>query len=196
MLRALVMRNRSYRRFDPSCKIPLETLTEFVDLVRQTPSSANLQPLKYFLSADEETNSRIFPHLAWAGYLKEWPGPAEGERPVAYMVVLGDTSISKKFDRDLGIAAQTILLGAVDRGFGGCMIGSIKKQALRNSLEIPARYEILLVIALGKPAEEVRIEHLNAEGDIKYWRDADGVHHVPKRPMNDLIYKEDPETCP
>lgn len=129
----------------------------------------------------------IFPCLAWAGYLKDWPGPCEGERPSAYIIILGDTKISQYFGCDHGIAAQSILLGARDRGLGGCMIGSVRRQQLRKALDVPSRYEILLVLALGKPKETVVIEAVGPNGDIKYWRDSEGIHHVPKRSLDEII---------
>jgi nitroreductase len=187
MLRAVITRNRSYRRFDESAKIDRRMLEELVDLARLSPSAANLQPLKYVLSWEPERNSRVFPHLAWAGYLTDWVGPGEGERPSAYIVILGDTTISGSFGCDHGIAAQSMLLGAVEQGLGGCMIGSIQRHKLREALEIPDQYAILLVLALGKPRETVVLETVGSSGDTKYWRDADGVHHVPKRRLEDLI---------
>ncbi len=185
MLKDLILKNRSYRRFHQDHRIGMDTLRELVELARLSPSAGNLQPLKYFLSADPETNNRIFPHLAWAGYLTDWPGPAEGERPSAYVVILGDTHISPAVNCDHGIAAQSILLGATERGLGGCMIGSVKRDELRQALSIPARFAVLLVIALGRPSETVVLE--TAVGDIRYWRDEHGVHHVPKRPLDEII---------
>ena len=187
MLANLVHRNRSYRRFHEDVAIERETLRELVDLARHSASAANLQPLKYILSCDPEKNAKIFPHLAWAGYLKDWPGPAEGERPSAYIVILGDKGVAKAFGCDGGIVAQSMLLGAVEKGLGGCMIGSVKRQELQRELEIPDCYDILLVVALGKPAEAVAIESVEDDGSIRYWRDADGVHHVPKRSLDELI---------
>jgi nitroreductase len=187
MLKDLVTKNRSYRRFHQGEAITLETLREFVDLARLSASGANRQPLKFVLSNDPERNARIFPHLAWAGYLADWPGPEEGERPSGYVVVLGDTDIRPSFGVDHGIAAQSILLGATEKGLGGCIIASIKKDALRATLDIDPRYEILLVLALGKPKETVVVDPVGPEGDIKYWRDSQGVHHVPKRALDDII---------
>jgi nitroreductase len=187
MIRDLVLRNRSYRRFHQEVAIDLETLRELVDLARLSASGANVQPLKYMLSCDPQRNALIFPHLGWAGYLKDWPGPPEGERPSAYIVVLGDKNLRQSFGCDHGIAAQSILLGATERGLGGCMIGSIQRQKLREVLEIPPHHEILLVIALGKPKETVKIETVGPDGDIKYWRDEEGMHHVPKRSLDDII---------
>ena len=187
MIKDLITRNRSYRRFHQEFEIRHETLRELVDLARLSASAANLQPLKYVLSCDSQRNALIFPCLAWAGYLKDWPGPCEGERPSAYIIILGDTKISQSFGCDHGIAAQSILLGARDRGLGGCMIGSVRRQQLRKALDVPSRYEILLVLALGKPKETVVIEAVGPNGDIKYWRDSEGIHHVPKRSLDEII---------
>jgi nitroreductase len=187
MLRDLILKNRSYRRFHQDFVIEHQTLKELVDLARLSASAANLQPLKYVLSCEPEKNALIFPHLGWAGYLKDWPGPAEGERPSAYIIILGDTTVSRTFGCDHGIAAQSVLLGATERGLGGCMIGTVQRQELSTILDIPAHYEILLVLALGKPKEKVIIESVTQDGDVKYWRDAQGVHHVPKRSLDEII---------
>ncbi|MGC9399249.1 MAG: nitroreductase family protein [Anaerolineae bacterium] len=186
-LSELVRKNRSYRRFDATVPVTLETLRALVDLARLSASAANRQPLKFVLSADAQRNAQIFPCLAWAGYLKDWKGPAEGERPTAYIVIVGDREISRDFGVDHGIAAQSIMLGAAERGLGGCMIGSIDRPRLRGVLGLPERYEILLVLALGKPAETVVIDAVDESGDIRYWRDEEDVHHVPKRSLESLI---------
>jgi len=187
MIRELVTKNRSYRRFHQEVPVELATLRELVDLARLSASAANLQPLKYILSCQPEKNALIFPCLRWAGYIKDWRGPAEGERPTAYIIVLGDTSISSAFLCDHGVAAQSIMLGATERGLGGCILAAVQRTKLRKLLKIPEHYEILLVLALGKPREKVTLEKVGADGDIKYWRDKDEVHHVPKRALDDII---------
>ncbi|KPK39513.1 MAG: nitroreductase [Phycisphaerae bacterium SG8_4] len=187
MIRDLIIKNRTYRRFHQDVTIERETLCELVDLARLSASAANTQPLKYVLSCDAEKNATIFQHLGWAGYLHDWPGPPEGERPSAYIIILGDTQISEFTDCDHGIAAQSILLGSAEKGLGGCMIGTVRRRQLSEALDIPPRYKILLVLALGKPAERVTLETVGSGGSIEYWRDADGVHHVPKRPLDELI---------
>lgn len=187
MLHDLVLENRSYRRFQEDFEIDSSLLRGLVDLARLSASGSNAQPLKFMLSNDRNRNAKIFSTLSWAGYLKDWPGPDEGERPSAYIVILLDTTIRKDAGCDHGIAAQSILLGAVEKGLGGCMLGSIRKQELSEALRLPTHLEILLVIALGKPAESVRVETVGPDGDIKYWRGDDGVHHVPKRSLNELI---------
>ena len=187
MIRDLIIKNRTYRRFYQEVAIERQTLRELVDLARLSASAGNLQPLKYMLSCEPQKNALVFPHLAWAGYLKDWPGPVEGERPSAYIIILGDTEISRSFGCDHGIAAQSILLGATEKGLGGCIIGTIQRDELRKTLDIPSRYEILLVLALGKPKEKVVIETVAPAGDIKYWRDSEDVHHVPKRPLDGII---------
>jgi len=187
MLKDLIQKSRSYRRFCQSTAVKPETLRELVDLARLSPSAANLQPLKYILSSDPEKNALIFPHLSWAGYLKDWPGPVEGERPSAYIIVLGDSEVSSSIDCDHGIAAQSIMLGAAEKGLGGCILSAIKREGLRKALDIPTRFEILLVLALGLPRESVVIEEAEPSGDIKYWRSSDDTHHVPKRPLDEVI---------
>ncbi|MFC1912880.1 nitroreductase family protein [Chloroflexota bacterium] len=187
MIKDLILKNRSYRRFHQEVAIERKTLRELIDLARLSASGANQQPLKYILSSDPERNALIFPHLAWAAYLKDWPGPAEGEQPSAYIIILGDTEVSEQFFCDHGIAAQSILLGATERSLGGCIIAGIEVDGLRQALDIPPRYEIMLALALGKPGEKVVIDKLGAEGDIKYRRDGDNVHHVPKRSLDDII---------
>ena len=191
MLKELVLDNRSHRRFHEDFAIDEDVLKELVDLARLTPSAANKQPLKYYISCKPETNEQIYSSLAWAGYLPDWPGPSAGERPSAYIIMLGDKDISSSFQFDNGIAAQTIMLGAVEKGMGGCMIASIQREKLRETLQIPPRYEILLVLALGKPKDTIIIESIGPEGDIKYWRDVDGKHHVPKRGLEEIIINID-----
>jgi len=190
MLEELIRRNRSYRRFEEGHPVELKTLRELVELARLSASGANLQPLKYILSCDPETNASIFHHTRWAGYLADWEGPAAGERPAAYIVILEDTEIKESIGCDHGIAAQSMLLGATERGLGGCIIGSIEEEGLRQALDIPLQFEILLILAFGKPVETVEIEEVGPDGDIRYYRDEEGVHHVPKRPLSELVFRE------
>ena len=187
MVKELILKNRSYRRFDSTIPVTEEVLLELVELARLSPSGANRQPLKYYLSVKPEVNQLIFPRLAWAAYLTDWPGPEEKERPTAYIVILGDREISNSFGCDHGITAQSMLLGAVEKGFGGCLIGSIDRKGLRKALNLAENLEILLIIALGKPLETVILETVGAGGDIKYWRDEQQQHHVPKRSLEELI---------
>jgi nitroreductase len=181
----LLRRNRSYRRFhqDP---IDEKTLRELVGLTRLCPSAANKQPLKYMLAWTPEQNAKIFPYLRWAAALAPWPGPAEGERPTAYIVMLGDSRIWRRWDWDAGIMGQSMLLGATERGLGGCMVASIDQPGLRASLGLPEHLEVVLVVALGRPSETVVLEDGPPEAK-PYWRDAQSVHHVPKRPLEELI---------
>ncbi|HER25408.1 MAG TPA: nitroreductase family protein [Candidatus Atribacteria bacterium] len=187
MLKDLIKKNRTYRRYDENFEIKRNVLEELVDLARLSASASNRQPLKYILSCEKNKNDLIFPTLAWAGYLKDWPGPAEGERPSAYIVMLNDTEIIKNYWCDPGIAAQSILLGATEKGLGGCIFASVKKDELRSALKIDEKYDILYVLSIGKPKEKVVLETVGADGDIKYWRDSQSVHHVPKRPLEEII---------
>lgn len=186
MMQELVAKSRSYRRFYQDKTLARHTLVELVEIARLIPTGGNRQPLKYLLSYDETKNALVFPTLAWAAYLKDWPGPDEGERPAGYIVILGDTEISEHVQWDHAIAAQTICLAAAEMGLGACIIGAVDRPHLKVALNISSRYDVLLVIALGYPAETVVIDTIK-DGDYKYWRDADGIHHVPKRSIDEII---------
>ncbi len=182
----LAKKNRSYRRFDENFTIDKETLFELVGLARWAASGRNAQPLKYYLSNDPAINESIFSTLEWAGYLKNGR-PAKGEQPSAYIIVLLDKRITDNFYCDDGIAMQNILLGAVEKGLGGCIIRSINKPKLRKLLNVPVHFEIIDVVALGKPVEKVVLKDVGEDGSIKYYRDEAGVHYVPKRTLDELI---------
>lgn len=183
----LLAQTRSYRRFHEDFPLDEETLVDLVALTRLCPSGANRQPLKYRVVCSAEENAAIFPHLGWAKWLRDWPGPAEGERPTGYIVILGDPRISDHPDSDAAIAAYTILLGATARGLGGSMIAWLDREGIAEALAIPAPLRILMVVALGVPQETVVLEEARSPDDIAYWRDAAGVHHVPKRPLEELL---------
>lgn len=189
MLKDLLLKNRSYRRYYEDGRITAGELAELAGLTRWCASGRNAQALKYRIVNEKEECAKVFPQLAWAGYLADWAGPEEGERPAAYLVQVLDTSIVENCLCDDGIQAQTILLGAVEKGYGGCIIKAFKNEPLRDVLELPAHLKITYVIALGKPKETVVIEEME-NGDFKYWRGADGTHHVPKRSAGELIVRK------
>lgn len=186
MIRELILKNRSYRRFDPTVKITPSQVEKWIELARFSASGRNTQPLKYMVCTSRDIVDKIFPNLGWAGYLSNWKGPSISERPVAYIAVLHDKKLAEGYFCDDGIAMQSILLGAVADGFGGCMLGSIDKVKVAKLLEIPEHLELLWIIALGKPAENCIIDDVE-NNDIKYWRDSDEVHHVPKRTLDEII---------
>ncbi len=184
----IVRRSRSYRRYDPAVTVGADTLRWLVGLTRFAPSAANRQPLKYALSCSTDMNQRIFQTLTWASYLKDWQGPAQNERPAAYIVIMLDKGVSFNADIDAGIAAQTMLFGAVEKGLGGCILATFKKQDLERALSLPGSITPLLVIALGKPTETVIIEDIEKGGTPLYYRDGSDRHHVPKRSVAELIH--------
>lgn len=187
MLKDLVAKNRSYRRFYEE-PISAETLKDLVSLARITPSTANSQALKFCLVNTPEENATVFRTLGWAGALPDWDGPEDGERPSAYIIILCDQTLGKNKMTDDGIAAQTIMLGAVEKGLGGCMLANINRSELAKALGIDTeRYTIDLVLALGKPKESVVLVEMPESGDPRYYRDENQVHYVPKRSLEDLI---------
>ena len=169
MIRDLIIENRTCRRFYQDVPVELDTLRELVDLTRFTASGSNMQPLRYMLFCEPEKNTLIFPVLGWAGQIRDWPGPSEGERPSAYIIMLGDTDVGLRFaEVDAGLATHSIMLGAREKGLGGCMIGSVKRRELRRDLEIPDHFDVPLVIALGKPKEMVLIEEVGEDGSAAH----------------------------
>lgn len=190
MIKELVLKTRSIRRFIEE-PVSEEILFHLIDIARLSASAANLQPLKYIISFKDDMNNIIFPNLMWAGYLKEWKGPEKGERPSAYIIVMGDRSISGSFGCDHGIATQNILLGAAEFGLGCCIIGAVDRKKIIEKLNIPEKYEILHIIAIGKAGEEVILEKMGRNDSVKYWRDKDSIHHVPKRTLGDILVHVD-----
>ena len=187
MIKELILKNRSYRRFHENERLSKEQLMEWVELARVSGSARNAQSFKYLLITEKPECEKLFPLLAWAGYLKDWTGPQKGERPAAYLVMLNDTSISTNYYCDHGISAQSILLGAVEAGYGGCILASVNRNKLTRIFSLPVQFEVIQVLALGKPSETVVLEEMK-DGNYKYWRDEQGVHHVPKRPLQELIF--------
>jgi len=188
MIKDLVYRCRSYRRFYENIRISDAELRQLVDLARMTGATANFQALKFKVVNTPEENAKVFDKLAWAGALPEWDGPEEGERPAAYIIVLCDTTIAKTLKVDVGITSQTMMLGAVEMGYGGCMLGNVKREELAEALGIDTeRFTIELVLALGKPKEEVKVVPIPESGSVKYYRDEQQVHYVPKRSLEDIL---------
>lgn len=188
MVKDLVSKCRSYRRFYEEERISEVQLRELVDLTRMTASTANSQALKYRLVYKEEECEKLFPQITWAGALPDWDGPEQGERPTGYIVICCDQTLGKNKMWDEGIAAQTIMLGATEMGFGGCMIATFKRKESAELLGIdPERYQLSLILALGKPKETVVVVPMEENGDVRYYRDENQVHYVPKRELEELI---------
>ncbi len=185
----LVLKTRSYRRFDEKAAIDPSTLRDLIDLVRRVPSAANRQPLRYIASCGPAMNARIFGTLSWAAALSDWAGPSQGERPAAYVVVLHDRKVREAAPTDVGIAAQTLLLAAVSVGLGGCILGAVARPRLHEILELPPDVEVMVVVALGRPVEKIVLDDAAPGGSLKYCRDPDRTHHVPKRRLQDVLLR-------
>ncbi|MCD6527194.1 MAG: nitroreductase family protein [Desulfuromonas sp.] len=189
--RGLIEKTRNYHYFVESEKVTEEVLRELVDYARMAPSTSNMnmQPLRYLISCDEQRNEAIFDTLSWQGYLHGWGGPIKGGKPAGYIIVLGDKTVCSSYVADQGIAAQSILLGATQQGLGGCIAAKVQRRKLREALDLPTRYEILLVIAIGKPGEEIILEEQKSGEDAYGWHDEEGNYHLPKRSLESVILK-------
>jgi len=172
---------RKYARKD----VPEEVLLKCVDAARLSPSGANRQSLKYIIVNDQELLKEVFNTLSWAGYLPDYK-PSEEEMPRAYVVILLDKSLRKNPGHDAGIAAMSVSIVAYDEGLGSCILGSVDREKLREILNVPDGLDIVLVVALGYPAENPVVDKMK-DGDIKYWLDENGVLHVPKRNLKDIV---------
>lgn len=187
-LKALVAQSRSYRRFDGNRPVTAEEMEQMIELCRLSPSGANHQALRFRPVIDEEDCAKVYSTLKWAAALPDWDGPIPEERPRGYVIFLCDKSVAQTKPYDTGIMGQSLLLGAVSLGLGGCMLLSVDRPALAEALDIDTeKYAIELVIALGSPVEEVSIVPLCDGGDVRYYRDEEGHHYVPKRPLSSLI---------
>ena len=188
MLKDLVTKCRSYRRFYEDAAIPYEELEDFVDTARLSASASNAQALRFKIISAPEDCAKVFPHINWAGALKDWDGPEPGERPSAYIIIACDLKLGRNKQWDDGITAQTIMLCATEKGYGGCMIGSCQRGPLAEALGIhPDEYSIDLVLALGKPKETVVLVPVKEDGSTTYYRDDDQIHYVPKRSLSDIL---------
>ena len=192
MLKDLLLASRSYRSFDESVKISDEMLADWVDHARYAPSSINLQMLKFVSVTDAFLCARVLENTRWAGKITEIKLPPLGHAPVAYVVICADTNIvpyPERFDKDVGICAQTIMLAAAESGFGGCMIGSFAPDAIKELLELGENLVPKLVLALGKPDERVELADEAADGSVTYYREG-GVHYVQKRKLENILIQK------
>lgn len=190
MFKDLVKQNRSYRGYDFTRKVTREELVDFVDCARLSASSINAQPFRYFLAYEDDVVARIQPLTGWARALPQLNLPFEGTNPSAFIVICQDLNIGEsipRYQKDVGIAAQTILLAAAEKGLGGCMIGNYSAAAVKDELKLADNLAVVLIIAIGKPNEEIVITEINEGDNVQYYRDNNNVHYVPKRKLEDII---------
>jgi len=194
-MREIIAKTRTFRRFFQKEVIDSDVMRELVDLARLGGSARNGQPWQYMIINTPDLCEKVFPFLGWAGYLSDWKGPVEGERPSGYILCLLNTNWLKGSESeaqfDLGVATQNLLLVAMEKRIGGCRIGSLNPK-LATLFQLPSHLKISLVIALGRPRETVILEECKTDSDIKYWRDDEGVHHVPKRSLDSCLVTLDP----
>lgn len=179
-----IKERRTIRKFKQT-EIDKKILAELVDCARLAAMPANIQPLKFGIISDKELCDKIFPCTKWAGYLEDGT-PKEGERPMAYIAVLGDNDIKKAFEVEAGAAVTNIMLAALEKGIGTCWIGALNREELMKVLDLPEKYSVVYMVALGYPMQEsVAVDIEN--GDIKYFMGEDNILRVPKRTMNEVL---------
>ncbi len=193
MLTDLLMKNRSYRGYDHSRSVTRDELISLVEAARLCPSSGNIQPLKYYLAYEPAAVAAIQAETKWARGLPDMVLPHPGKEPAAFIVICQDADIDtnlSRYQRDVGIVAQTMLLRAAELGLGGCMIGSFNAGPVHDALALAENIKPLLIIAIGKPDEEVILTDAK-DGNTAYYRDETDRHYVPKRVLTELIIEGD-----
>lgn len=189
MIYDLVKLNRSYRGYDHSYRFTRNQLEAYAECARLCPSSVNRQPLKYFLAYEESMVDTIQKETHWARALPQMTLPHPGMEPSAFIVICQDDEIDpdlKRYQKDIGIVAQTMLLAAVEEGLGGCMIGNFSSESVRKVLGLKETMHPMLIVAFGKPAEKIVITDVR-DCSINYYRDENDVHFVPKRTLQDEL---------
>ena len=195
MFKDLVKRSRSYRGYDESRKITRDELLKFVDCARFAPSSVNGQPFRYYLACDAETAAKIQPLTGWARALPQMKLPHPGKCPTAFIVICQETKWDPDLNRylkDVGIVAQTVLLAATEAGLGGIMIGNFSPERISEALELPEHLVPMLIVALGKPDENIVLTEIDTGESVKYYRDENDTHYVPKRKLKDIVLESTP----
>ncbi len=190
MLKDLVLKNRSYRGFDETRSISREELIDIVEYARISPASVNKQPLKYRLVYQNEDLEKLRPEAKWAKALAHLNLPYEGKQPTAFIAICQDITIDDalaRYQKDIGIVAEVMLLRAVEMGLGGCMIGNFGSQSVSDALDLEEHLKPMLLVAIGKPDDEIVLVNMEDSGDTLYYRDKNDVHYVPKRSIEDII---------
>lgn len=186
----IVLKNRSYRGYDESRKVTREELVELVNLARLTPSAMNGQPFSYYVAWEKAQLDIIQPLTKWGAALPQMTLPHEGKCPTGFIVICQNMKISEnlqQFKTDLGIVAQTMCLGATAKGLGCCMIANFNGKTIQEALGLSTQFFPLLVVAVGKPDEKIVIKEIDKGESIKYYRDENDVHYVPKRKLEDIL---------
>lgn len=183
----LVRQARSRRRYLHAEPVSPELVMGLVDLARQAPSGMNAQPLRYRLVIEPGECEQVFQCTNWAKGLRTGPAPTPAERPTAWVIILSSQPTTFDPGVDVGIAAQTINLGANAAGFSTCMLASVDRARVAAALGIPASLKVELVMSIGRAGEQVRMEEFVPGVQMPYWRTPDQIHHVPKRRLADVL---------
>jgi len=182
-----IRNRRSIRRFD-SRPIPDEVLKTLADVARLYASGGNMQPMKTAVISRKEGVDTVFSSLNWAMYV---PGfqIREDQRPMAYLVLIGDKNIRTPYQFDLGAMATTVMLAAQEYGIASCCLAIARKKIVREMLALPENLEPEVVIALGYPGQESR--EVPFADTQKYVELPNGNMEVPKRTVQETVIYAD-----
>ena len=182
-LNRLLLLNRSHRGYDQRRVVTTEELRRIVSVNTRIPSARNQQCLRFRMVTSEEAHL-VLPHIKLGGALPELHLPIEGAEPQAFIIACSTVEENKWVDIDLGISVQSMLLKATEMGLNGICIGAFNAQAITEAFTLP--YPPLLIVAIGKGAEQIQLKEISEEESHTYYR-TEGVHYVPKVKIDDLI---------
>jgi len=178
----LILKRRTIRKFKDK-KILFSLLKKCVNAARFSASGSNLQALEYVVVNDDKILDEVYSCLGWAGYTPEFDNTKQ--KPKAYVIILVNKNIRENADKDVGIAAENILLTALEKGIASCIVGSINREKLRKILKIPNSREISLVIALGYAAEKSKA--VDFKNNVEYYYEGKELR-VPKRKLKNILH--------
>ena len=183
-LGTLLRRNRSYRGYDKACVVTMAQLRRIAEVCTKVPSGRNQQVLRFKLLTRDSGSEAMQGLYKLGGALPELHLPFPGTEPEAFIIICSTVTPDKWVNMDVGIAAQSMLLKAVEMGLGGICIGAFNKDKVTETFGLPC--EPVLILAIGKPAEKIELVPVRAGEPLKYYRE-NGIHYVPKITADDLI---------
>ena len=182
-LNRLLLLNRSHRGYDQHRIVTTDELRRIISVNTRVPSARNQQCLRFRMVTVDEAHL-VLPHIKLGSALPDLHLPIEGTEPQAFIIVCSTIEENKWVDMDLGISVQSMLLKATEMGLNGICIGAFNAQAITEAFSLP--YTPLLIVAIGKGAEEIRLAEISEQESHTYYR-IDGVHYVPKVKIDDLL---------
>lgn len=151
----IIQRRRSIRKFLDR-PVEREKVEACVEASRLAPSADNVQPWRFLVVDDPELRGRLG-EAAFSGIYRICRFVAKA--PVVIVILAHPDVVANKLGKavqgtqyyllDIGIAGEHLVLAATEMGLGTCWIGWFSKRGVRKLLDIPRKYDVVAMIALG-----------------------------------------------